>query len=60
LYEGVDFWWRLLEDEGPKVRNLCDDVGALLVEREVKLLGFADYLLLVLLIEMFTATAQYP
>jgi hypothetical protein len=60
LYEVVDFWWRLLEDKGPEVRNLCDDVGTLLVEREVKLLGFADYPLSVLLIDVFMATVQSP
>jgi hypothetical protein len=37
----------LLEDEGPEVGDLGDELGALFVERRVERFGFADCVLLV-------------
>ena len=42
MYEVVDLGRRLLEDERPEVRDLCDELGALFVKRRVEGFRLAD------------------
>jgi len=56
LYEVVDLDGRLLKDERPKVWDLCDELGALLVERCMESFGLADYAALV--VDAFLALTE--